>query len=119
MPLTTDQKDAYIAPDGEGGCYIAWSNLNVNYIPDVYVMRLDANCQPASGWTEAVRLSSTPDLDEAALALTADGQGCAIVAWRYGSWGTNNIGGAKVCHDGSIGLDPSTCATPAAFRTAP
>ena len=32
--LTTDQKDVFIAPDGQGGCYLAWSNLDHNYNAD-------------------------------------------------------------------------------------
>ncbi len=107
--LTTDQKEAFIAPDGQGGCYLAWSNLNDSYIPDVFVMRFDANCQPAAGWNEPVRLSETPDDEEAALGLAADGQGCCVVAWRYGIWGQYNLGGAKICGDGSVTWNRPLC----------
>ncbi len=107
--LTTDQKEAYIAPDGQGGCYIAWSNLNRSYIPDVFVMRLDANCMPAAGWTEPVRLSNTALADEAALGLAADGQGCCVATWRFGPWGEYDLGGAKICGDGTVAWAHPLC----------
>ena len=97
----TDQKDAFIAPDGEGGCYIAWSNLNGNYIPDVYVMRLDANCQPAAGWNDPIHLTDTPQGDEAVQGLVTVPGGC-FALWRHGEWNQYYLSGARVAADATV-----------------
>lgn len=96
-----DQKNAYCAPDGEGGCYVGWDGYNTAFQSDIYVMRMDENCQPAPGWTEPVQLVNTGDDDEMN-GLAATGDGCCVAVWRSGSFEHFDVMAARVCGDGAV-----------------
>jgi hypothetical protein len=105
---SSDQLHAYCAPDGVGGCYVAWSNYNLDYLIDVWVQRLNANCQPV--WPQAVRLTNTPD-DDIMFGLVSDPDTSCTAVWKSGIFGDYNITGAKVHADGSVIID-SVCYAP-------
>ncbi|MBU0507485.1 hypothetical protein KKH27_01430, partial [bacterium] len=97
---SADQVNPYVTPDGMGGCYVAWSNYDLDYLLNVHVMRMDANCQPM--WTEPVRLpdNGTDDLVFGAVTSTDH---CCIVVWKTGIPDAFDIMAARVCGDGSVG----------------
>jgi hypothetical protein len=88
------QTYAYVAPDGVGGCYVAWSGYDLDWRLDAYVMRLDANCE--ASWDEAVRLTSTTTDDQMAGIATLPG-GCCVVVWTVGHDTLSTIAAAKIC----------------------
>ena len=106
---TTDQVDAFCSPDGQGGCYVAWSNYDLNYYIDAYVMRFDANLQRI--WQQPVRLTNTTD-DDLINGLVSAPDGCAIVVWQSGPYGNFDMRVAKVCGDGSVLYNFAVCDAP-------
>ena len=66
-----------MAPDGEGGVYIAGTDNG-----DVFVQRLDASGNPAFGWsTDGLDVSPVPGVQSRPRLLVNGSQGC-IVAWQ-------------------------------------
>jgi hypothetical protein len=104
---TTDQIWPYCASDGTGGCYVAWSNYNTDYVMDAYVMRVNASCQPV--WAAPVRLTTTDD-DDVMKGIVSNPDGCCFMVWRSGSFGQYNISTARVCGDGTMTFDTTVCA---------
>jgi hypothetical protein len=104
--FTTDQVHCYCAPDGQGGCYVAWSNYDLDYEIDAYVMRMGADCQPI--WAEAVQLTQT-QTDDIVFGVVAGDDGCCIVMWRSGTSAQYDILGARVCGDGTVLWNGAIC----------
>ena len=103
---SSDQLHAFCAPDGVGGCYVAWSNYNLDFLIDVWVQRLDANCHPV--WPQAVRLTNTQD-DDIMFGLVSNPDTSCIAVWKSGPFGDNNISTAKVRADGSVAFNDTVC----------
>lgn len=103
---TTDQIDPYCTSDGAGGVYVAWSNYDLDYAMDVYVMRLNSACQRM--WTTPVRLTNTAD-DDRLRGIVSNPDGCCILVWRSGTFGQYNISTARVCQDQSMSFDTTVC----------
>ncbi|HEY3296981.1 MAG TPA: T9SS type A sorting domain-containing protein [bacterium] len=106
---TTDQVDAFCAPDGIGGCYVAWSNYNLSYLIDVYVMRMNSDCTPA--WPQPVRLTNTDD-DDMMRGLVSNPDHSAIMVWKSGLFGAFNITTAKVDLNGNVVYNFNVCDAP-------
>lgn len=80
-----------LAPDGEGGAFIAWwDTRGLSY--DVYAQRLLSNGSIAPGWpAKGVALCTAPG-HQFKPQLTGDGAGGAIIAWYdYRRGGTADI----------------------------
>ena len=105
------QSDAYCAPDGAGGCYVAWCGYDPGWRRDAYVMRLNENCQPA--WSEALRLTNTAADDQMAGIAALPG-GCCVVVWTSGTDALSNVVAAKVCgvSSGSVEWMQEVCNAP-------
>ena len=88
------QSSAHCAPDGSGGCYVAWSGYDPGWRRDAYVMRLNANCEPV--WSEALQLTSDVRDDQMAGIAALPG-GCCVVVWTSGTDTASNISAAKLC----------------------
>ena len=73
-----DQLLTAVVPDGAGGIYVAWDELADG--GGVFVQRLTASGEPATGWPAGgLALASTPHAH--APRLAADGVGGVFVAW--------------------------------------
>jgi hypothetical protein len=105
----SDQFDVHCASDGEGGCFVAWSQYDFNYIVDAWVMRMNANGEPA--WPQAMRMTNTAD-DDIVYGLVSNPDGCCIAVWRSGEYWDFNISAAKVCGDRTMVFDTSVCDAP-------
>lgn len=67
-----------IAPDGQGGAFVAWHDYRLDGLAaDVFLMRLTATGAPA--WSSDLALTTDTGLDERPADLIADGSGGAIV----------------------------------------
>lgn len=101
------QSAAVCSPDGQGGCYVAWSGYDPSYRKDAFVMRMNGNLTPA--WTDAVRLTDTTPDDVIAGIVTTSDNAC-IVVWRSGASAISNISAAKIGYDGTIAWNQDVCA---------
>ncbi len=108
---TQDQDKAFCAPDGQGGCYVAWEGYSAMFTLDVFLMRFDANCQPAAGWDVPIRLTVSDDEDEFIEDLVPSTDGCCIATWIQGDLSNNNsdIGGARICPNRDITWNRVVC----------
>lgn len=99
-PSTADQLYAFVVEDGEGGCYVGWSNTDTSFQMDVFVMRMGADCQPM--WSLPILLSSNPSQDDILQGLVSDQNGNAIAVWTTGGFQTLDVKSAKIGPDGTI-----------------
>lgn len=80
-PQGADQIDAVIAPDGQGGAYLAWGDSrNGSY--DIYGMRVAPTGQTSLGWTMYGAVTCLQGNEQRMPAIAADGLGGVVVAWR-------------------------------------
>ena len=79
-PSQHDQIEPRIASDGSGGCYIAWSQYDQDFIMDLYVTRMSATLEPM--WESPLRLAQSQE-DDQAIGVVKTENGCAIV-WHAG-----------------------------------
>jgi hypothetical protein len=73
------QYSPYLAPDGQGGAYVAFSDAGAE---KGYVQHLSAGGSLAPGWPSAGIPLVNLDASQRYLAITPDGLGGAIVAWE-------------------------------------
>lgn len=67
--------------DGAGGAFVAWRDMRRG-TPDLYVMRIKGDSDPAANWpATGVTLSTYPG-DKDGLALAADGAGGVYAIWQ-------------------------------------
>jgi hypothetical protein len=67
--------------DGAGGAFVGWRDLRRGS-PDLYLMRIRGDADPAPGWGQSgVTLSAFPS-EKSGLRLAADGTGGVIAAWE-------------------------------------
>ncbi|MBI5060099.1 T9SS type A sorting domain-containing protein [candidate division KSB1 bacterium] len=105
-PGMNDQDHAYCASDGAGGSYVVWSGSDAAFLIDVYMMRMNDNCEPL--WQAPVRLS-TADADDIVEGVVTSSGGCCIVVWTSGGFGQLNVSAARVCQDGSVSWNREIC----------
>lgn len=105
-PELQDQGPVYCAADGQGGAYIVWSGYDQSFLQDVYVMRVNNNCEPI--WTQPVRLTTANDDDLVRRALS-NPDGCCIATWQSGPLGQFNVSAARICQDGSVTWNLNVC----------
>ena len=77
-----DQYLPTAAPDGAGGAFVAWLDERTPNADRVFIQRLSADGRPL--WAPGGLALSVEGTSIAAIAMTADGAGGAIVAWS--SW---------------------------------
>jgi hypothetical protein len=97
--IFSDQFRCFCAPDGQGGCFVAWSQYDLSYYSDAYVMRIDAQCQRV--WETPVRLTDSMD-DDIMDGLVPDGAGNCIAEWRSGTFESPLTSTAKIESDGNV-----------------
>jgi hypothetical protein len=102
-----DQSPAYIATDGEGGAYVLWSGYDASFLQDLYIMRVNSNCEPM--WAEPIRLSTDAINDDLAVDLVANPDGCCIATWQSGPLDQYNVSSARVCRDGTVSWNITVC----------
>ena len=99
-----------IAPDGEGGAFIAWSNPcpgdpNFSYYhPILYVQHIDANGEKA--WSEDGVVVFT-DFNDEFSRIIPDGEGGAIIGWLWFDYGGSGerrhvISAQRIASDGNV-----------------
>jgi hypothetical protein len=103
---SADQIDAYCAPDGAGGTFLAWSNNTRGFQMDVYLMRMNSNCQPM--WLQPVRLTNTIP-DDQMQGLVPSTNGSSIVVWRSGDQGQYDLQSAQVSGGGTVLWTHTVC----------
>ncbi len=102
-----DQGPAFVAPDGEGGCYVAWSGYTLDFWLDLWVMRLDAQLEQM--WDEPVRLSESVE-DDMISGLVPSADGSCIVSWVFGTADVGfDVKAARVEPDGEITWYTDVC----------
>jgi hypothetical protein len=102
----SDQIRPYCASDGNGGCYVAWSNYDRSFYLDAYVMRMNADGSPA--WQQPVRLTNSQD-DDMVYGLVSGPNGCCTVVWQSGAYQGFDISAASVCRDGLVAFNGTVC----------
>jgi hypothetical protein len=77
-----DQGAPALAPDGQGGCYVAWRDDRNGYAnADIHVTRVQGSGNIPGGWTaNGLAVCAAPGVQESP-ALVADRNG-AIVSWQ-------------------------------------
>jgi hypothetical protein len=105
-PAPNIQKPAFCCPDGAGGCYIAYDKFNSDFSMDLWIQRVNTQCQPQ--WASPVRLTNSADDDELA-GIVPSTDGCCYVTWRTGYSGEYDIHGARICNDGSVAWNEVVC----------
>jgi hypothetical protein len=107
-----DQQDAFVCPDGNGGCYVAWSSFDMSFVLDAYLMHLNANCERT--WDVPVQLSSTPEVDEFMAGVVTSSDGACIATWLSGDETTGQIDvfAARVGIDGTVSWNITVCDAP-------
>ena len=105
-PGLVEQDAAYIAPDGENGCFVAWSEYSEVYTLDVYVMRLNSNLDRV--WNQPVRLTETAT-DDLMYGLVSVADNCCIAVWQSGDYEEYDISAAAICGDGTVAWNDTIC----------
>ena len=77
-----DQGYAFVTPDGQGGCYVAWSGYNLDFWLDVRVMRMSPQLERM--WNQPVRLTNT-QVDDFVRGLVTNPDGSCALTWVSGS----------------------------------
>ncbi len=94
-----DQDGPALCPDGEGGCYLAWSDGRDD-VGDVYAQRLDASGNPR--WQANGRAIATGEDGQDAVVLVAGSDGLPLLAWVDRRSGTPDIYAQKLAaNDGA------------------
>lgn len=104
--VTQDQGPALIAPDLQGGAYIAWSGYTPSFSIDLYVMRMNAQMQPV--WEQPVQLTNT-GTDDIINGLVTNSDGTCIIAWQSGDLFTYNVSTARIAPDGAVAWTFEIC----------
>ncbi|MDD5088462.1 MAG: T9SS type A sorting domain-containing protein, partial [bacterium] len=104
--FTSDQVYCFCTPDGQGGCYVAWQNYDLDFYIDIYAMRMDADGQRL--WTSPARVTDTPFEDDIVHGVVTSDDGC-IVVWRTGEFGQFNISAARVGSEGAVTWNFDVC----------
>ncbi|MBU0690856.1 T9SS type A sorting domain-containing protein [bacterium] len=105
----TDQQDAVVCPDGNGGCYVAWSENDLGFTLDVYLQHFDENCQAT--WFDPVQLTSDGTVDDVVEGL-AQSSDCCILVWETGITTQYDIHAARVCPGGTVDWNRTVCDAP-------
>ena len=101
-----DQSYSSICPDGNGGCYVAWTGCDSNYVSNIYLMRCDDNCNPL--WPEpAVPIGMTSDDQQIVDIMSSDD--CCILLCTVGDSDDEIRHVARVCSDGSVDWSRLLC----------
>ncbi len=103
---TQDQGPALIAPDGQGGVYVAWSGYSPSFHIDLYVMRMNAQMQRV--WNQPVQLTTT-DTDDIINGLVTNPDGYCIVVWQSGDLYAYNVSTARIAPDGTVAWNFEIC----------
>lgn len=88
--------------DGQGGAYIGWTDYR-NGFPDVYAQRIAASGAIAPGWSPLVGIPVCAAAGPQGLAaMTLDGVGGLLVAWRDGRDDRSGIYAQRLTAAGEI-----------------
>jgi hypothetical protein len=93
-----------IAPDGNGGAYVAWydeRDYNAN-AQDAYAQHLTAGGTVAAGWPENVLPVCIDPAGQAPWSVVPDGSGGVVVVWADSRNGTLATYAQRLLADGSI-----------------
>lgn len=75
-----NQIDPAIAPDGEGGAFIAWADFRDDGVADAYVQHVDSHGRLLWG-AGGVQVCAA-DSSQLSVDVDADGEGGAVVVWQ-------------------------------------
>ncbi len=113
-PSMRDQMQAQLAPDGQGGCYVAWTGYDQQYYLGLWVMRMNAQLQAM--WEAPVLLYHTAnDIPAQSVVLTYNG---CLVVWPSGEWGAQTISAARVSSSGTVVWTSLVCNVPQEYAAA-
>lgn len=100
---TNEQEDPQVAPDGQGGVIIAWSDYRDATGYDIYVQRLDD--QGNILWTpDGIRVSTENDAGKEfyVSGIAEDGNSGAFILWEGGTWDNQDIYILRVDGSGDV-----------------
>ena len=104
---TLDQSHPLLVPDGQGGCFVAWSGYTPAFWMDMWVMQMNAQLQRA--WTEPVRLMVTPEDDQIS-SLVPSTAGSCIVSWIKGNADVGyDVAAARIEADANVAWHLVVC----------
>jgi hypothetical protein len=121
VPVCTapkDQTGVVLAPDGQGGAYLAWYDERPEYGSDIYAQRITRS-NYAEWQTDGIPVCDEPGY-QSSVVMTSDGFGGAVLAWsdaRSGTGGSDvyghrlgadgisdwTTGGVLLCHQSGTG----------------
>jgi len=91
--ISNDQVQARLFPDGSGGALITWYDARSGN-NDIYAQRIDANGNVK--WTINGETICAAILNQAGQYICSDGSGGAIIVWKDGRQGNNDIYAQRV-----------------------
>ncbi|HEY6866500.1 MAG TPA: T9SS type A sorting domain-containing protein [Candidatus Eisenbacteria bacterium] len=97
-----DQLNPAIAPDGLGGCFIAWQDHRDGLQFDIYLQHVTTSGALAPGWPENGLAVCTAAGDQIDPQVVADGFGGAILTWSDARDGAPHIYAQRVAASGAI-----------------
>lgn len=113
-PSMRDQMQARLAPDGQGGCYVAWTAYDQQFCLDLWVMRMNAQLQPM--WNAPVLLSAN-NWDETVNSVVLTYNGC-LVTWVSGDWGSQTVSASRISSSGTVVWTSLVCNVPQQYTEA-
>jgi len=99
-PQNYDQQRPRCVPDGAGGAFVVWTEFDLNFQMDVWVQRVNAQCEPV--WNEPLRIEASATLDEELIGLVSSADGSCIVTYRAGEWEAYQYRAARITANGDV-----------------
>ena len=84
-----DQNFPRMITDGSGGAIIAWEDSRNSFAPDIYAQKI--NSSGDAQWKQNGVIICTADGRQDNLQIVSDGSGGAIITWKDGRSGSNNV----------------------------
>lgn len=81
-PLTPDQLQPAIVPDGSGGAIVGWSDARAGSLRDVYAQHVLSSGEVDPAWPAAGLAVCLADRMQLSPAMASDGAGGAFLAWE-------------------------------------
>lgn len=96
------QQTPFLAPDGAGGAFVAWSDVRAGSQFDVYAHHVLGGGTMDSRWTANGKQLTTTIASDVARQVFADGAGGAIVLWESAGSGDNGLFAQRLDANGAV-----------------
>ncbi len=96
------QQTPFLAPDGAGGAFVAWSDLRAGSQFDVYAHHVLGTGTMDSRWAVNGKAMTSTVASDLARQVFADGAGGAIVLWESAGSGDNGLFAQRLDANGAV-----------------